>query len=241
MKKIIALLLVGILAIGSISVPAQAKTTSKRVNVSAMKKNRGTCIVSGKDVYYVKNTYKNETETTTLYKCNLKGENSVKIRTLSGYYTLGAVYNNKIYISKGDGTGGYNTYSIGKLGKGKLVLVKKDLIIYVGKGKYMIGAYYDPTDVSPSKLCLYNAKTNKRQDIGKGYCPVIVGKRVYYAVWDKKQKRFVVAYNVLGSKTKHVVAKFPKTYSVYVESLTTKQAIYYIEDNGNVTKYKLKY
>lgn len=241
MKKIITLVLVAILTIGTIGVPVQAKTTSKVVNVSAMKKMRGTCATYGKEVYYIKTTDKKDCGITTLYKCTLEGNNSVKIRSFYGYYTLGAVYNNKIYVSKGSETDGYNTYTISKLGKGKISLVKRELKVYAGKGKYMIGTSRESSDISPSELCTYNAKTKKKQILGQGYSPVIIGSKMYYAIWDKKQKRFVVAYNIVGSKKKHVVAKFPKTSNVYVESLNRKQATYYIDSDGTVTKYTLKY
>jgi hypothetical protein len=241
MKKIVMLLLAGVLSVGAFVTPVCAKTTSKAVNVSKMQKSIGECTVSGKNVYYVKTTYKKDVATTTLYKCTLKGTKSVQVKKLSGNYTVGAVYNKKIYVSKGNEMDGYKTYAITNLGKGKMQLVKKNLKIYTGKGRYLVGISSEPTDVGPKQLCVYDAKVNKKQSLGEGYCPTIIGNKVYYASWNSKQNYYELAYKVLGTTNKVIVAKFPKAPVVVVNTISKNQATYYIDSNNTVKTKILRY
>ena len=241
MKKFITVLLVAILSVGAMVVPSSAKTTSKVVNVSALKKIEGACVEYGKEIYYVKTVDKKNSTTTTLYKCTKKGTNVTKLQSFSGSYTIGAIYNKKIYVSTGNETKGYKTFAISKLGKGKKTLVKTNLKVYSGSGKYMVGISSEPTDIGPKQLCVYNAQTNKKQSLGQGYSPVIVGKKVYYAVWDKQQKRYVVAHNVLGSTKRTVDARFPKSSNIYVKSVNEKRAVYYVQVKDTVKTKVLKY
>ena len=233
MKKIVTLLVAALMVIGSVGgngnvFISQAKT----VDVSTLKKE-GSCITSGKTAYYVES----KAEKTVLYKCDLSGNNSKKVNTYAKNVRISAIYNKKLYFTTGSETDGYKTYVSGNYGKGKLKLEKKDLKIYSYKGKYMVGVSYESPDVSPAMLCVYNAKTKKKQELGEGYSPKIYGNKVFYVSLNKKTNGFVVASSKLGSTKKTTLATFPKSvkYYVHVDSLTNHKVKYSYEkitDNG---------
>ena len=123
---------------------------------------------------------------------------------------MGASYDGKLYVCTGNEMDGFQTYTSDNMGKGDLVLEKKNLNIYSSKNRYMIGTTMEPTDVGPRKLCIYDAKTKKTENLGFGYCPKIIGNNVYYAHLNEKNGRYDLRYRILGTKTTKVVGELPK-------------------------------
>lgn len=196
----------------------------------------GKCLATTKKIYYITYTQSGNDTYSTLYQCNMKGKKKEKIAKVKKSLELGAMYNQKFYVSTGNETAGYTTYTIKK--DGTLKLEKKELRIYRGSKQYMVGSVSEPTDVSPSLLCIYNAKTKKKTEIGFGVAPQIVKKKVYYASYDYKNECYDIKSCALNGKKQKKITTMPKD-CIYVSYICDKYVLYQTVDNdGNIEEMK---
>ena len=136
------------------------------------------CYATGKLVYYIKST--DDGNRSIIYSSKLNGSAKKKIKSVKGYISLGGIYNGKFYVYSGSESEGYNTYTIPLNGKGNKKIEQKNLKIYDCYNQYMLGAEWEPTDVSPSGLCVYDAKSKKKTSLGAGFAPEFIDSSIYY-------------------------------------------------------------
>ena len=218
----------------------QRKKAGAKKYETIIKNIYGKCFATAKKIYYVIYQNNNDASYSTLYQCNMEGKKKKNIAKVKENIELGAVYNGKFYVSAGNEWAGYTTYTITKDGKRKLE--KKELRVYRGSGQYMVGSVAEPTDVSPSDLCIYNAKTKKKIKLGAGLAPRIIKKKVYYASFDYKKGCYSIkSCNVNGKKQK-TIATLPKN-CIYVSYVCDKYVFYQTMDSeGNLEEgTKLEY
>lgn len=213
----------------------QRKKTGTSKYTTILKNVYGKCIATSSKIYYI--TYSGNYS--ILYQCNMNGKSKKKIAKSKMSFELGAIYNNKFYVSTGGEEAGYTTYTISK--SGKIKKEKSQLRIYRGgSNQYMVGSIAEPTDVSASSLCIYNAKTKKKIKLGDGKAPRIINKKVYYASFNNSTNRYIIKSCDLNGKNKKTITTLPETISVaYV---CDKYAMYTAwDDNGNYVVKKKSY
>ena len=210
----------------------QRKKSGAKKYETILKNIYGKCIATTKKIYYIAHTYNGDDTYSTIYQCSMNGKNKKKITKVKGSMELGAIYDNKFYVSTGSEMEGYTTYTITKAGKVKLE--KKELRIYRGSKQYMVGSIAEPTDVSPSELCIYNAKTKKKIKLGSGMAPQIIKKKVYYASFDYEKECYEIKSCNLNGKKQKIIATLPKN-CIYVSYVCDKYVSYQTMDSeGNL-------
>ena len=73
-----------------------------------------------------------------------------------------------------------------------------------------VGVSYESPDVSPAMLCVYNAKTKKKQELGEGYSPKIYGNNEYSDANEHSFRKFRAP---LSGKTVHI---FPEVSAMSI-------------------------
>lgn len=197
----------------------RSKSKSKNFKTVA-KSNTSDYLSDGKKIYYL--NYSDKKKARVIYRVNMDGKAKKKMVSTKKYITLSTIYNNKLYVAEGGEEIGYTTYSVALNGGSKLKLVQKELRLYNERqGQYILGAEWEPTDVSPYMICVYNAKTNKKIRIGVGTAAHFIDKELYYASWEDETFKIkkcnpdgtnVKELAVLENDTVWYVYKVTKTY-----------------------------
>lgn len=218
----------------------QRKQVGAKGYDTILKNIYGKCLATTKKIYYITYTYSGGNDYSTLYECNMNGKKKAKITKVKDSIELGAIYNNKFYVSAGSESEGYTTYRITK--KGTLKLEKKNLRIYNGSGRYMVGSTAEPTDVSPAPLCIYDAKAKKKVKLGDGMAPRIINKKVYYASYNYKTESYDIKSCTLKGKEQKIITSLPKD-CIFISYVGDEYVLYQTEDSdGNVGNIeKLEY
>lgn len=205
------------------SASLQRKKVGTKKYKTILKNIHGNCLATTNRIYYVTYTYNGDDVSSTLYACNLNGKKKEKIATVEKAIELGNLYDNKLYVSSGNEWAGYTTYILNP--DGTLDLEKRNLRIYSGQNGYMVGSIAEPTDVSPSSLCIYDTKTKKKTAIGEGMAPRIIGQKVYYASFSYETNTYTIKSCTLQGKKKTTLATLPEN-CMFVSYVCDKYVFY---------------
>lgn len=215
----------------------RSKSKSKNFK-TIVESNLRQYLSTGKFIYYINET--TGKEKTTVYRCRMNGKSKKKILTVKKDISLSTIYKNKLYVYQGGEAAGYVTYSISLKGKARLKKVKKQLCLFnERKGQYILGAEWEPTDVSAYGVCIYDAKKNKKISLGPGTAACFIGKKVYYASYDSKEHCYYIKRCNLNGSNKEVLATVDNTIW-YVTNVTKTYYEGYSSPNG-LTTDKIKY
>ena len=218
----------------------RSKSKSKNFKTTVNSKS-GFYLSTGKIICWVEYVENKNKETSTIYSCKMDGTAKKKLLTTNKGLRLSTIYQNKLYLAEGCGLGEYVTHTISLKGKAKLKLEKKELILYNNRyGQYILGAEWEPTDVSCYGLCIYNAKTKKKISLGAGSAARFIGKKIYYASYDGKNNCFYIKRcNPDGSK-KEVLATLDDTI-YYVTKVTKTYCEGYSTTSDDLKIVRIKY
>ena len=196
---------------------------------------------TGKLIYWVHYVENKNKVTSTIYSCKMDGTAKKKLLTANKGLRPSTIYQNKLYLAEGCESEGYVTYVTSLKGKAKLKLEKKELRLFNERyGQYILGAEWEPTDVSSYGVCVYNAKTKKKISLGAGTAACFIDKKIYYANYDGKNNCFYIKRcNPNGSK-KEVLATLDDTIW-YVTKVTKTYCEGYSTTSEDLKIVKIKY
>ena len=172
----------------------QRKKTGDKNYKTIVKSVYGRCLATKSKIYYMKPTLWENDGYCEIYKCNINGSQKTKIKKLSYIATLGSFYDKKLYVSTLNpvkDTVIYSTYAIANYGKGKISKVMDHFTITGAYKQYLVGIEKETVD-DAGKIYIYNAKTKKKTYLCIGCKPNVYGTTIYYAVYDKKNERYVI-------------------------------------------------
>lgn len=194
---------------------------------------------TGKLIYCV--DYSDDKGTSTIYSCKMNGTSKKELLTTKKTVMPSIIYQNKLYLASGSEWSGYVTYSIPLKGKAKLTLVKKELRLFNQRyGQYILGAEWEPTDVSSYGICIYNAKTKKKISLGAGTAARFIDKKIYYASFDEKTNCFSIKRCNPDGHQQEVLATLDDTI-YYVTKVTKTYCEGYSSTNEDLKTVRIKY
>lgn len=192
---------------------------------------------NGKYIYYLNQS--NNTQS-TIYRCKMNGKGKKKILTAKKYLKLSILYNDKLYVAEGSESDGYVTYYTSLKGTAKLEKEQKELRLYNQRcGQYILGAEYEPTDVSPYGVCVYDTEEKKKLSLGAGLAARFIDKKVYYASFNEKSNCFSIQRCNPDGSEKEVLKTLDSTIW-YVTKVTKTYCEGYSTSHGSTT-VKIKY
>ncbi|MCQ4638110.1 hypothetical protein NE619_15340 [Anaerovorax odorimutans] len=201
------------------------RKTLKSISAKSNKTFAGALVTNGSTIYYAIldfNTWK-----TTIYKTNVKGAKSKKIKTVDDRFSsMAGYYNGSVYYtaraSKKNPNAGFNLVSY-DISKKKTRTAKKKFYSNSSYGKYFSGAKGYGGNYTQY---LYNAKTKKTKKLKKAQDSQVSGKKVYYLCEaNQKSSIYKVKSSSLSGKSLKTVKTIKKAAPLYFG----KKCAYFVE------------
>ena len=217
------------------------RSKSKNKNFKTIVRADANYLSTGKMICVFEYVTNKKKTTRTIYTCKMDGTAKKKLLTTSKEVTPSTIYQNKLYLTEGSEIGGYVTFSVALKKNSKIKLEKKELRLFNERyGQYILGTEWDPTDVSCYGVCVYDAKAKKKISLGEGTAAHFIGKKIYYASFNRKNKCFQIKRcNPNGSK-KEVLATLDDTIW-YVTKVTKTYCEGYSTTSEDLKIVKIKY